>query len=63
MKITVDFDKCASNARCMKACPQVFEVRDDGFLYILQEEPPEELRKSVEQAMSDCPTGAISVAG
>jgi ferredoxin len=63
MKITVNFDKCASNARCMKACPQVFEVRDDGFLYILQEEPPEELRKSVEQAMSDCPTGAISVEG
>jgi ferredoxin len=63
MKIVVDFDKCASNARCMKACPQVFEVRDDGFLYILQEEPPEELRKSVEQAMSDCPTGAISVEG
>jgi len=63
MKILVDFDKCASNARCMKACPQVFEVRDDGFLYILQEEPPEELRKSVEQAMSDCPTGAISIEG
>ncbi|HEX5099658.1 MAG TPA: ferredoxin [Polyangiaceae bacterium] len=63
MKITVDFDKCASNARCMKACPQVFEVREDGFLYVLQEEPPESLRQSVEQAMSDCPTGAISVEG
>ena len=31
----VDFDKCASNARCMKAAPQIFEVREDGFLYIL----------------------------
>jgi ferredoxin len=63
MKIKIDFDKCASNARCMKACPQVFEVREDGFLYILQEEPPESLRQSVEQAMSDCPTGAISIDG
>ncbi|HEV8548621.1 MAG TPA: ferredoxin [Polyangiaceae bacterium] len=63
MKIVVDFDKCASNARCMKACPQVFEVRDDGFLYILQEEPAEALRQSVEQAMSDCPTGAIRLEG
>ena len=63
MKITVDFDKCASNARCMKACPQVFEVREDGFLYVLQEEPPESLRQSIEQAMTDCPTGAISVEG
>ena len=63
MKVNINFDKCASNARCMKACPQVFEVREDGFLYILQEEPAEELRKSVEQAMSDCPTGAISIEG
>lgn len=63
MKIVVDFDKCASNARCMKACPQVFEVREDGFLYILQEEPDEALRSSVEQAMRDCPTGAISLEG
>jgi ferredoxin len=63
MKIQVNFDKCALNARCMKACPQVFEVREDGFLYILQEEPPESLRQSVEQAMSDCPTGAISLEG
>jgi ferredoxin len=63
MKVLVDFDKCASNARCMKAAPQVFEVREDGFLYILIEEPPEALRSSVEQAMRDCPTGAITVEG
>jgi ferredoxin len=63
MKINVDFDKCASNAQCMKACPDVFEVREDGFLYILQEEPPEALRESVEQAMHACPTGAISIEG
>jgi ferredoxin len=61
MKIVVDFDKCASNARCMKAAPQVFEVREDGFLYILVEEPPEALRTSVEQAMRDCPTLAITL--
>jgi ferredoxin len=63
MKIVVDFDKCASNARCMKACPEVFEVREDGFLYILKEEPEEALRTKVEQAMRDCPTGAIAVEG
>lgn len=61
MKLAVDFDRCASNARCMKACPEVFEVRDDGFLYILIEEPPEELRAKVERARDDCPTEAISI--
>jgi ferredoxin len=61
MKLAVDFDRCASNARCMKACPEVFEVRDDGFLYILLEEPPEALRAKVERARDDCPTEAISI--
>lgn len=61
MKLAVDFDRCASNARCMRACPEVFEVRDDGFLYILIEEPPEELRAKVERARDDCPTEAISI--
>ena len=63
MKVIVDFDKCASNARCMKACPEVFEVREDGFLYILQEEPPEAFRAKIDQARTDCPTGAITVEG
>ena len=63
MKVVVDFDKCKSNAVCMGAAPEVFEVRDDNFLYILQEEPPEELRGKVEEAVSTCPTGAISLVG
>ena len=39
MKVTVDFDMCASTGGCMQVCPEVFEVRSDGYLYILQEEP------------------------
>ena len=63
MKVTVDFDVCASTGACMQTCPEVFEVRSDGFLYILQEEPPEELRQKVEEAADLCPTGAITVEG
>ena len=63
MKIKVDYDVCESNAACMRACPQVFEVRVDGFLYILDEEPGEALRAAVEEAVQACPTGAISVEG
>jgi ferredoxin len=62
MKVSVDFDLCRSSAACMQACPEVFEVRADGYLYVLQDEPPESLRDRVEQAASTCPTGAISVA-
>jgi ferredoxin len=63
VKIVVDFDKCESNAVCMAAAPGVFEVRDDNFLYVLQEEPPEALRPQVEEAAATCPTGAITVDG
>ena len=60
MRVVVDFDLCESNALCMAAAPEVFEVRDDDFLYILQENPPEELRAKVEEAVRRCPKQAIS---
>jgi ferredoxin len=63
VRVTVDYDVCASTGSCMQVCPEVFEVRSDGFLYVLQEEPPEELRDKVLQAEDLCPTGAITVEG
>ena len=41
MRVVVDFDLCESNALCMAAAPEVFEVRDDDLLYVLDENPPE----------------------
>ncbi len=61
MRVVVDYDVCASTGSCMQVCPEVFEVRSDGYLYILQEEPPEELRPKVEEAADLCPTGAITI--
>lgn len=61
MRIVVDFDRCQSNALCMGAAPAVFEVRDDNFLYVLQEQPPESERAAVTEAVRLCPTQAISL--
>lgn len=61
MKVVVDFTVCASNAVCMGIAPEVFEVRDDGFLYVLDEHPPAELDEKLREAKSSCPTGAISL--
>jgi ferredoxin len=61
MKVSVDFDVCASTGACMQVCPEVFEVRSDGYLYVLQENPAEELHDKVRQAADMCPTAAISV--
>ena len=61
MKVTVDYDLCASTGSCMQICPEVFEVRSDGYLYVLQDEPAEDLRQKVEEAAELCPTAAITV--
>jgi len=63
MRVVVDFDLCESNALCMGAAPEVFEVRDDDFLYVLQDNPPEELRAKVEEAAHLCPKQAITIEG
>lgn len=63
MKVTVDYDICAATGGCAQICPEVFEVRSDGYLYLLQEEPGEELRDKLVQAAEACPTAAITVEG
>jgi len=60
-KVVVDFDLCESNALCMAAAPEVFEVREDDFLYVLDETPPDALRSKVDEAARRCPKAAISV--
>jgi ferredoxin len=61
MRVVVDFDLCESNALCMAAAPEVFDLRDDDVLYVLQDEPPEELRPHVESAVRTCPKTAITI--
>ncbi len=61
MKVVVDFDLCESNALCMGVAPEVFEVREDDFLYILDENPPEALRERLNEAVQACPRAAITL--
>lgn len=61
MKVVVDFDLCESNAVCMGIAPEVFEVRDDDMLYVLDEHPEPALHDRVREAVSRCPKQAISL--
>lgn len=61
-KVVVDYDLCESNAICMQVAPEVFEVRDDDFLYVLNETPGDELRAKVEESVQRCPKQAIAIA-
>lgn len=61
MKVVVDYDLCEANAVCMDCCPEVFRVEEDDTLTILMENPPEELRSKVEEAVRLCPRQALSL--
>lgn len=61
MRVVVDYELCESHALCIGAAPEVFEVRDDDRMYVLDETPPELLRVKVEQAVRQCPMQALSL--
>ncbi|MET0384661.1 MAG: ferredoxin [Polyangiales bacterium] len=61
VKIVVDFDLCQSHGLCTEAAPKLFELRDDGFLYVLNEVPAASDVGAAEKAALECPTGAITL--
>ena len=61
MRVVVEYESCDSNGLCMAAAPEVFEVRSDDFLYVLDDEPAPRLWASVEAAALACPKLAITL--
>ncbi len=61
MKVQVDYDLCESNAICMQVLPEVFEVRDDDFLYLLRDEIAPGEQTAAEEAVRRCPRQAIKL--
>ena len=61
-KVVVEYDLCESNAICMQVAPEVFEVRDDDFLYVLNDAPGDDLRAKVDESVQRCPKQAIAIA-
>jgi ferredoxin len=61
MKIKVDFDLCESNALCEALAPTHFQIDDDDFLQIIDENVSTEDLGAVQQAVAACPKSAISL--
>lgn len=61
MKIVVDYDLCEANAKCMKACPEIFEVDENDNLIVKSETFDAVLRPKVEAAVKACPRQAIKI--
>jgi ferredoxin len=45
----------------MQIAPDIFEVRDDDKLYLLNESPPDSARERVMKAVRVCPKQALSL--
>ena len=61
MKVSVDQALCQGHAQCEDAAALVFEVGDDALVRLRMENPPEELRSAVEDAVRWCPVEAIRI--
>ena len=61
MKVRVDPQVCAGFGACLGLSPEVFELHDDGYAVVRVGEVPKELEDVVRMAVSQCPSGAISI--
>ncbi|QIX26628.1 ferredoxin [Nocardioides sp. JQ2195] len=61
MKVKVDFDLCESNALCEALAPDTFQLDDDDYLQVLQDDVTDENRGNIERAVASCPRSAISI--
>jgi ferredoxin len=59
LRVLIDQEKCIASGACVLACPEVFAQDDDGFVVLLQENPPPELHDAVDEAVRACPATVI----
>ncbi len=60
-KIVVDFGLCESNGVCMGIIPEVFDLDEDDYLHVLQDEVTPENEQQVRESVRQCPRQAISI--
>ncbi|MES1975624.1 MAG: ferredoxin [Pseudomonadota bacterium] len=62
MRIEIFPEKCIGVGQCVIAAPDLFEQNeDDGIVYLLRDNAPEERRDAAIAAARLCPTLAIVV--
>ncbi|MBW0101182.1 ferredoxin [Pseudonocardia sp. KRD291] len=59
LQVVLDQDKCSGLGLCEAEAPEIFEVREDGSLAVLDETPADEHRMACEAAVAACPTEAL----
>jgi ferredoxin len=62
MKVIVNRALCDGNGNCARAAPELFAMRDDDTLQVLQETFDEAYRAKAEAAVQSCPKNALRLA-
>jgi len=61
VKVSVDFGLCEANGICMGIIPEVFELDDQDYLHVLNDEVTPENEAQIRDAVRQCPRQAISI--
>jgi len=61
MKAIIDADLCTGCELCVDTCPDVFEMKDDVAVVIV-DVVPEDLEDDAQDAADSCPSEAIEIA-
>ncbi|MBF6209676.1 ferredoxin [Nocardia puris] len=61
MRIIVDLDLCQGHAVCQAEAPDVFTVPKRGKVEVLVDHPASDQRDAVGDAVTYCPTRALSI--
>ncbi len=62
MKVSADLELCQGHQMCQFEAPDVFGLNDDeDTVVVLDDNPPEDLRPQVLQAVKYCPAMALSL--
>ena len=62
MRVTVDQEKCQGHNRCYALAPEVFDVDEMGYAFVLIEgDLPSELEDGARAGAANCPEYAITI--
>ena len=61
MRVRVSTRKCIVSGLCVQACSDVFTQNEDGVVHVLDEHPPLDHMKTIQQVALLCPVQAFLV--